>query len=68
MEEGTQGRNPRPSGPLPASPSASRQPGLFLTSEAYVCCSLTWNVFLVLSLDPPTLMSDPPKSEEALPG
>lgn len=56
-----------------APPSLPPQP---VDSLAYshlrrhVCCSLTWNVFLVLSLDPINSfqVSDPPKSEEALPG
>ena len=56
-----------------ASPSLSPEP---VDSPAYshlrrrVCYSLTWTVFPVLSLDPINSfqVSDPPKSEEALPG
>lgn len=56
-----------------APPSLSPQP---VDSLAYshlrrrVCYSLTWNVFPVLSLDPINSfqVSDPPKSEEAVPG
>lgn len=56
-----------------APPGLSPQP---VDSLAYshlrrrVCCSLTWNVFPVLSLDPVNSFQvlDPPKSEEARPG